>query len=90
VVQPDASSCALNTPVMMEEVLAAVRTLPNGKAADLNGLTCELLKYAAMPAARVQQSEGSGEARALLHGGRSQVAPADTDLVSLPLLQCLQ
>jgi hypothetical protein len=39
----------LNDPVEIEEVASILRTLPIGKSADAMGLTCELLKWAAMP-----------------------------------------
>jgi hypothetical protein len=37
----------LNAPVTQAEVCGIMRTLPSGKAADLQGLTCELFKCAA-------------------------------------------
>lgn len=41
----------LNDPVTLSELLQTIRRLPAGRAADADGLTCELLKLAATPAA---------------------------------------
>lgn len=50
-VAPRGDFSALNDPVTMTELLHVIRSLPNGRAADAHGLTCELLKLAASPMA---------------------------------------
>jgi hypothetical protein len=71
----------LNDPVEMEEVASILRTLPIGKSADAMGLTCELLKLAAMPP-NVYLSD-NGE----VHSQHNEIGPAA--YVSEPLLQCV-
>jgi exonuclease III len=47
VVSPDSMN-ALNAPITVDEVIEILQALPNGKAADLHGMTCELLRLAAV------------------------------------------
>jgi hypothetical protein len=45
VVSPD-SMASLNEPITVDEVIGILQALPRGKAADVQGLTCELLRLA--------------------------------------------
>ena len=49
----------LNAPVTVEEVAAVMQSLPTSKAADCQGLSCELLKYAARPVESGETGHGN-------------------------------
>jgi hypothetical protein len=60
-VAPRGDFSALNDPVTLTELLHVVRSLPNGRAADAHGLTCELLKLAACPRVSSVDADVRGE-----------------------------
>jgi hypothetical protein len=87
---PSHAEC-LNEPVHMDEIALIMQGLPVGKSADVMGLTCELLKLAALRVDRradvVADVAGEG------HPPRVPPHPPehmpDTSYVSEPLIQCM-
>ena len=63
----------LNEPFSFVEVAEILQSLPKGKAADSQGLTCELLRLAASP---VRRNAGQPEG-------------ANVDLVCAPVIDCI-
>jgi hypothetical protein len=72
-VVPQESMEVLNEPITIDEVVEVLQALPSGKAADVQGLTCELLRLAVV---RVPSPSGSD-------------ADQDAEYVCEPLVACL-
>ena len=87
--EPGSATC-LNEPVEFEEVASIMRGVPTGKSADVMGLTCELLKLAAVRVDRQGVPDGDVDCEG--HPPDPPPHPPEdvpTGYVSEPLIHCM-
>jgi hypothetical protein len=85
--QPTAAMAHLNDAACQDELLTILRALPTNKAADAQGLTCELVKIAALPPPLREEDRGSD--RALSPASRAAARAAREQPVAPNLVRCL-